>query len=175
MSIFPLLQPVAELPRNQRDEIGHQHVKAHHAVASVCVWSHLSHPNQWQLTSGLRKIDHETGAFSTCTFPTECTIEQFHRFLYIPFQLMCKDEEDKNSNKHHCQWCDYLNWEWVLITLAWSYQWLVVHLGFVLTASCSADLLTGGQWVMIRYFVEIPFHDQGAKKVSFTACHLGKL
>ena len=37
VSIFPLLQPVAELPRNQRDEIGHQHVKAHYAVASVCV------------------------------------------------------------------------------------------------------------------------------------------
>ena len=53
---------------------------------------------------------------------------------------MCKDEEDRNSYKHHCQWCDYLNWEWVLITLAWSYQWLVVHLGFELTASCSADL-----------------------------------
>ena len=52
---------------------------------------------------------------------------------------MRKDEEDKNSYKHHCQWCDYLNWEWVLITLAWSYKWLVVHLGFELTASCSAD------------------------------------
>ena len=37
VSIFPLLQPVAELPRNQRDEIGHQHVKAHYAVASVYV------------------------------------------------------------------------------------------------------------------------------------------
>ena len=37
VSTFLLLQPVAELPRTQRGEIGHQHVKAHYAVASVYV------------------------------------------------------------------------------------------------------------------------------------------
>ena len=45
-SNFPQLQPMAELRKGQRGEIGRQHVKEHYAAASVYVCFHLSHPDQ---------------------------------------------------------------------------------------------------------------------------------
>ena len=40
LSIYKDDEPMAELRRNQRGEIGHQHVKAHYAAASVHVCCH---------------------------------------------------------------------------------------------------------------------------------------
>ena len=80
---------MVELQRNQRDEIGHQHVKAHYAAASVHVWSHLIHPGQWRHKSDR----HYHRGLHLLPFSFLCT--QCHRFFNIPFQLMCKDEGDK--------------------------------------------------------------------------------
>ena len=43
---FSHLPPMAKLQRNQRGQIGRQHVKAYYAAASVHVWYHLAHPDQ---------------------------------------------------------------------------------------------------------------------------------
>ena len=45
---FPLLQQMAILKGDQRDEIKHQHEKAHYAATLVHVWCHLTQPDQWQ-------------------------------------------------------------------------------------------------------------------------------
>ena len=45
-SNFPHLQPMAELRKDRKGEIGRQHVTEHYVAASVYVWFHLSHPDQ---------------------------------------------------------------------------------------------------------------------------------
>ena len=72
---FPHLQPMAELRRNRRGEIGHQVLKVHYAAASLHVWSHLTHPDQWRHNSdrpwhrGLLRLllssSNVTGSFPT--------------------------------------------------------------------------------------------------------------
>ena len=71
---FPTCSQMAELRRNQRGEIGPQLLKAHYAAASLHVWSHLTHPDQWRRTSdrpwhrGLRLLlvsINVTGSFAT--------------------------------------------------------------------------------------------------------------
>ena len=46
LSIYNNDEPMAELRRNQRGEIGHQHVRVHYADASVHV---CCHPNTTQV------------------------------------------------------------------------------------------------------------------------------
>ena len=64
---FPPLQPVAELRRNQRGEIGRQHVKAHSC-------SHISpcfdHTSPTQTDDGTIQIDHDIGAYVSYSFRT---------------------------------------------------------------------------------------------------------
>ena len=63
----PHLQPMAELRRNQRGEIGRQHVKAHSC-------SHFSpcfdHTSPTQTDDGTSQIDHEIGAYVPYFFRT---------------------------------------------------------------------------------------------------------
>ena len=64
---FPHLQPMAELRRNQRGEIGCQHVKAHSS-------SHFSpcfdHTSPTQTDDGTSQIDHDIGAHVPNSFRT---------------------------------------------------------------------------------------------------------
>ena len=77
---------MAELRREQRGEIRHQHVKAH-------FWRHLSlcfdHTSPTQTDDTASQTDHDIGVYVLTLF------EQCHRFLYVPFQLKYKDEGDK--------------------------------------------------------------------------------
>ena len=73
------LQSMAELQRNQRGEIGHQHVKAHSC-------SHFSpcfdHTSPIQINDGtLSQIDHDIDVYVPYYFRTTS------RILYVPFQL----------------------------------------------------------------------------------------
>ena len=54
LSIYNNDEPMAELRRNQRGEIGHEHVKAHYAAASGPCLLSSKH--------GTSRIDHDTGA-----------------------------------------------------------------------------------------------------------------
>ena len=64
---FPHLQSMAELRRNQRGEIGRQHVKAHSC-------SHFSpcfdHTSPTQTDDGTSQIDHDIGAYVPYSFRT---------------------------------------------------------------------------------------------------------
>ena len=66
-AIFPHLQPMAELRRNQRGEIGRQHVKAHSC-------SHFSpyfdHTLPTQTDDGTSQIEHDIGAYVPYSFRT---------------------------------------------------------------------------------------------------------
>ena len=66
---FPHLQPMAELQRNKRGEIGRQHVKAHYAAASV----HADLTSPTQTNDSTCQIDHDTGAYDIYSFRTMST------------------------------------------------------------------------------------------------------
>ena len=83
---FPHLQPVVKLRRNQRGEIGRQHVKAHSCSHFSPCFDHTS-PNQTD--DGISQIDHDIGAYVPYSFRT------MHGFFHVPFQLEYKDEGDK--------------------------------------------------------------------------------
>ena len=64
---FPHLQPIAELRRNKRGEIGRQHVKAHsRSHVSPCV----DHTSPTQTDVGTSQIDHDIGAYVPYSFRT---------------------------------------------------------------------------------------------------------
>ena len=64
---FPHLQPMAELRKNQRGEIGGQHVKAHSCSRfSPC----FDHTSPTQTENGTSQIDHEIGAYVPYFFRT---------------------------------------------------------------------------------------------------------
>ena len=64
---FPHLQPVAELGRNQRGEIGRQPVKAHSCSHfSLC----FHHTPPTQTNDGTSQIDHNIGAYVPYSFRT---------------------------------------------------------------------------------------------------------
>ena len=69
---FPRLQPMAELRRNQRDEIGRQLLKAHYAPT--------------QINDGARQIDHDIGAYVSYSFRT---------MSRVLFQLMERMKESR--------------------------------------------------------------------------------
>ena len=64
---FPPLQPVAELWRNQRGEIGRQHVKAH-SCSHISPCFDLTSPTQTD--DGTSQIDHDIGAYVFYSFLT---------------------------------------------------------------------------------------------------------
>ena len=64
---FPPLQPMAELRRNQRGEIGRQHVKANsRSHVSPCV----DHTSPSQTDDGTSQIDHDIWAYMPYSFRT---------------------------------------------------------------------------------------------------------
>ena len=64
---FLHLQPVADLGRNQRGEIGRQHVKAHSCNHfSLC----FHHTSPTQTNDGASQIDHNIGAYVPYSFRT---------------------------------------------------------------------------------------------------------
>ena len=83
----PHLQPMAKLHRNQRSEIGRQHVKA-----QCC--SHFSpcfdHTSPTQTNDGTSQMDHD---IRDC--PLLFSNNVMRRFFLVPFQLEYKDEGDK--------------------------------------------------------------------------------
>ena len=104
---------MAELQRNQRREIGCQHVKVHSC-------SHFSpcfdHTSPTKTDDGTSQLDHDTGAY----VPT--LSEQCHGFFYVPFQLKYKDEGDK-ANGLTSPPNDAIIWtEKGFSQLAWSHQ-----------------------------------------------------
>ena len=66
---FPHLQPMAELLRNNRREIGRQHVKVHYAAASV----HADLTSPTQTNESICQIDQDTAAYVICSFWTRST------------------------------------------------------------------------------------------------------
>ena len=77
---------MAELRRNQRGEIGSQHVKAHYAAASV----HVDLISQTQTNESTCEIDQDTAAYVHLLF-----LNNVNGLFHVPFQLKCKDEGDK--------------------------------------------------------------------------------
>ena len=66
---FPHLQPMAKFQRDQRGEIGRQHVKAHscsHVHFSPC----FDHTSPTQTDNGTSQIDHDIGAYVPFSFRT---------------------------------------------------------------------------------------------------------
>ena len=61
---FPHLQPMVELLRNKRGEIGRQHVKAHYAAASV----HADLTSPTQTNESTCQIDQDTAAYVIYSF-----------------------------------------------------------------------------------------------------------
>ena len=58
---------MAELQRNQRGEIGHQHVKAH---SYSHFGSYFDHTSPTQSDEGTSQIDNDIGAYVPYSFPT---------------------------------------------------------------------------------------------------------
>ena len=79
---------MAELRRNQRGEIGSQHVKAHYAAALV----HADLTSQTQTNESTCEIDQDTAAYVHLLF-----LNNVNELFHLPFQLKCKDEGDKPS------------------------------------------------------------------------------
>ena len=61
---FPQLQPMAELLRNKRGEIGRQHVKVHYAAASV----HADLTSPTQTNESICQIEQDTAAYVIYSF-----------------------------------------------------------------------------------------------------------
>ena len=77
---------MAELRRNQRGEIGRQHVKAHSCTHfSPC----FDHTTPTQTKDSTSQIDHDIGAYVPYSFRT------MSRVLLRLFQLKYRDEGDK--------------------------------------------------------------------------------
>ena len=86
---FPHFQPMAELQRNQRGEIGRQHVKAHSCRHfSPC----FDHTSPTQTNDSTSQIDYNIGAYVPTLF------KQCQALFYVPFQLEYKDEGDKANS-----------------------------------------------------------------------------
>ena len=83
---YPHLQPMGELRRNQRGEIGRQHVKAHSCSHFSPCFDHTSPTQTDDVTS---QIDIDIGAYVPYSFRT------MSRVLLRPLQLKYKDEGDK--------------------------------------------------------------------------------
>ena len=64
---FPPLQPVAELRRNQRGEIGRQHVMAH---SCSHIRPYFDRTSPTQTDDGTSQIDHDIGAYVSYSFRT---------------------------------------------------------------------------------------------------------
>ena len=74
---------MAELWRNQRGEIRHQHVKVHYAATSMFDLTSPTQPND-----STSHIDHDSRAY----------VPYSYGFFYVPLQMMCKDEQDRWLN-----------------------------------------------------------------------------
>ena len=102
---------MAELQRNQRGEIGCQHVKVHSC-------SHFSpcfdHTLPTKTDDGTSQLDHDTGAYVPYSFRT------MSRVLLCPLPTEVQGWRRQGQWLNiTTQWRDHLNWERVL---AWSYQ-----------------------------------------------------
>ena len=101
--ILSHLQPMAELWRNQRGEIGRQHVKAHSC-------SHFSpcfdHTSPTQTDDGTSQIDHDIGAYVPYSFRT------MSRVLLRPPPTEVQGWRRQGQRLNvTAQWRDHLNWE----------------------------------------------------------------
>ena len=100
---FPDLQPMAELQRNQRGEIGCQHVKVHSC-------SHFSpcfdHTSPTETDDGTSQIDRDTGAYVPYSF------RPMSRVLLRPLPTKVQGWRRQGQWLNiTTQWRDHLNWE----------------------------------------------------------------
>ena len=111
---FPHLQPMAEMRRNQRGEIGLQHVKGHSC-------SHFSpcfdHTSPTQTDDGTSQIDHDIRAYVPYSFWTMSWV------LLCPHPTVqsTRMKETRPTLNVTAQRRNHLNWEGVS-QLAWSHQ-----------------------------------------------------
>ena len=100
---FSHLQPMAELRRNQRGEIGRQHVKAHSC-------SHFSpcfdHTSPTQTDDSTSQLDHDIGAYVPYSFRTMSRVLLRH----LPTEVQGWRRQGQRLNVT-AQWRDHLNWE----------------------------------------------------------------
>ena len=94
---------MAELRRNQRGEIGRQHVKAHSC-------SHFSpcfdHTSPTQTDNGTSQIDHDIGAYVPYSFRTMSQV----LLRPLPTEVQGWRRQGQRLNVT-AQWRDHLNWE----------------------------------------------------------------
>ena len=92
---FSHLQPMAELRRKQRGEIGRQHVKAHSC-------SHFSpcydHTSPTQTDDGTSQIHHDIGAY--VPYSSNIVTGSFTTDLFRAYHLGI--EHGSNSKKNSC-------------------------------------------------------------------------
>ena len=110
---FPHLQPMAELRRNQRGEIGRQHVKAHSCSHFNPCFDHTS---PTETDDGTSQIDHDIGTYVPYSFRTMSRVLLRHP----PTEVQGWRRQGQRLNVT-AQWRDYLNRERGF-TVAWSHQ-----------------------------------------------------
>ena len=104
---------MAELRRNQRGEIGRQHVKAHSCIHfSPC----FDHTSPTQTDGGTSQIDHDIGAY--VPYPFQTLLRVLLRPLPTEVQGWRRQGQRLNVT---VQWRDHRNRERVS-QLAWSHQ-----------------------------------------------------
>ena len=106
---FPHLQPMAELQRNQRGEIGHQHVKQVKAHSCSHFGSYFDHPSPTQSDDNTSQIDDDVGAYVPYSFRTMSRV--LLRLFPTELQGWRRQGQRLNVTAH---WCDHLNWASVI-------------------------------------------------------------
>ena len=167
----PHLQPIAELQRNQRGEIGRQHVKAH----SNC--SHFSpcsdHTSPTQTNDGTSQIDHDIGAYVPYSFRTMSRV----LLRPLPTEVQGWRRQGQRLNvMPTAQWRDHLNRERgftaSMISPVCLRPWLMVRQGFELATSRSA-YRRSSNWAnrAVNYFLPVFFPNSHKWACSLRASH----
>ena len=116
---FPHLEPMAELQRNQRGEIGHQHVKQVKAHSCSHFGSYFDHPSPTQSDDNTSQIEDDVGAYFPYSFRTMSRV----LLRLFPTELQGWRRQGQRLNVT-AQWCDHLNWASV-ISPVFSFKTLV--------------------------------------------------
>ena len=124
---------MAELQRNQRGEIGHQHVKQVKVHSCSHFGSYFDQTSPTQSDDNTSQIDNDVGAYVPYSFRTMWRV----LLRLLPTELQGWRRQDQRLNVT-AQWCDHLNWASV-ISPVFLRPWLMVRPGFELATSRSAD------------------------------------
>ena len=147
---------MAELRRNQRGEIGRQHVKAHSCSHFSPCFDHIDHAHPDQRRHKPDRPWHRS---------LRPLFEQCHGFFYVSFQLKYRDEGDKVTaselrNEFH---------SYSMISPVFHRPWLMVRPGFELTTSRSADRRSSN-WAnrtALKILFRTCLHGVGGYNLSF--------